>query len=279
MPDTVGRSVSSRGDGRFDGGADALGETTEGGSSERRGTMRAQPRSLTAQVVEFIEELCVGPDITPGDQLPPEGELAARFGVSRVVLREAMKALEARGLVQRRQGKPAVVASPNALPVEKFVALAVLRDKRALMEFTEIRKALEVHGARLAAQRIAGPEEPETRAHIARAREAIAEQRAAPLDMPTRIHTDVAFHQALVAAAGNTSLTQILDALEHSLAESREESHRRYLATGADPAGSATEHEELLDAVLTGDPACAVAAMEDHLQVTLREIETRPEEG
>ncbi|OEU96284.1 GntR family transcriptional regulator [Streptomyces oceani] len=239
--------------------------------------MRARPRSLTSQVVEFIEELCVGPDVTPGDQLPPEGELATRFGVSRVVLREAMKTLEARGLVQRRQGKPAVVASPNALPVEKFVAFAVLRDKRALMEFTEIRKALEVHGARLAAQRIAGPEEPQTRPYVARAREAIAEQRADPLDMRNRLRTDFAFHQALVAAAGNASLTQILDALERSLAESREESHRRYLASGADPAGSATEHEVLLDAVLTGDPAHAVAAMEHHLQVTLREIESRPE--
>lgn len=242
-----------------------------------QGEMRAQPHSLTAQVVEFIEELCLDSDVSPGDQLPPEGELATRFGVSRVVLREAMKTLEARGLVQRRQGKPAVVASPNAIPVEKFVALAVLRDKRAVMEFTEIRKALEVHAARLAAQRIAGPEEPETRPHLARAREAIAEQRADPLDMPTRIRTDVAFHQALVGTAGNTSLTQILDALERSLGESREESHRRYLATGADPAGSATEHEELLDAVVTGNPAQAVAAMEYHLQVTLHEIETRPE--
>ncbi|MFI8849440.1 FadR/GntR family transcriptional regulator [Streptomyces sp. NPDC053499] len=255
-------------------------DTAEGESAQQpagRSAMRAQPRSLTTQVVEFIEELCVGPDVEPGSQLPPEGELAARFGVSRVVLREAMKTLEARGLVQRRQGKPAVVASPNALPVEKFVAFAVLRDKRALMEFTEIRKALEVHAARLAAQRIAGPEEPQTRPHIARAREAIAQQRANPLDMPTRIRTDVAFHQALVAAAGNTSLTQILDALERSLAESREESHRRYLATGADPARSATEHEELLDAVLTGDPAQAVAAMEYHLQITMQEIESRPE--
>lgn len=241
-----------------------------------RGAMRARPRSLTTQVVEFIEELCVGPDVSPGDQLPPEGELATRFGVSRVVLREAMKTLETRGLIQRHQGKPAVVASPNALPVENFVALAVLRDKRALLEFTEIRKALEVHGARLAAQRIAGPQEPETRPYIAEARRAIAEQRSDPLDMPTRVRTDIAFHRALVAAAGNTSLTQILDALERSLSESREESHRRYLATGADPAGSATEHEVLLDAVLTGDPAQAVAAMEHHLQITLQEIESRP---
>lgn len=257
-----------------------MGDTAKGASAlqtARRDAMRAQPRSLTAQVAEFIEELCVGPDVAPGDQLPPEGELAARFGVSRVVLREAMSTLEARGLVQRRQGKPAVVASPNALPVEEFVALAFLRDKRALIEFTEIRKALEVHGARLAAQRLAGPEKPQALPHIARAREAIAEQRADPLDMPTRIRTDFAFHQALVAASGNVSLTQILDALERSLAKSREESHRRYLATGADPAGSATEHEELLDAVLTGDPAQAVAAMEHHLHVTLQEIESRPD--
>lgn len=236
----------------------------------------ARPHSLTSQVVGFVEELCVGPDARPGSQLPSEKELAERFGVSRVVLREAMKTLETRGLVHRRQGKPAVIASPNALPVEDFVALSVLRDRRALMEFTEIRKALELHGARLAAQRVAGPEEERTREHIARARRAIEEMRAAPLDVDNRVRTDFAFHQALIAASGNRSLTQILDALERSLADSRRQSHLRFLATARDPAVSATEHEEVLEAVLSGDPAHAVAVMEDHLQVTLREIESRP---
>ncbi|GAA4917047.1 FadR/GntR family transcriptional regulator [Streptomonospora salina] len=243
----------------------------------RNGPQRARPHSLTAQVVDFIEELCVGPDATPGGRLPAEKELAERFGVSRVVLREAMKTLEAKGLVHRRQGKPAVIASPNALPVENFIALSVLRDRRALMEFTEIRKALEVHGARLAAQRIAGPEEEHTREHIARARRAVADMRADPLDVPTRLRTDVQFHQALAAASGNGSLTQMLDALEQSLAQSREQSHRRFLATAEDPAASADEHDVVLEAVLTGDPARAVAAMEHHLEVTLHEIQTRPE--
>ncbi|MDA2808046.1 FadR/GntR family transcriptional regulator [Nocardiopsis suaedae] len=249
-----------------------MGSAPAGPSASRH----ARPNSLTTQVVSFIEELCVAPDAEPGTQLPSEKELAERFGVSRVVLREAMKTLEAKGLVHRRQGKPAVIASPNALPVEDFIALSVLRDRRALMEFTEIRKALEVHGARLAAQRIAGPEEEETREHVARARESIAQMRAAPLDMANRLGTDIAFHRAIAAASGNRSLTRILDALERSLAGSREQSHRRFLAACADPASSADEHEEVLAAVLSGDPARAVAAMEEHLQVTLQEIETRP---
>src|SRR5690625_3297782 len=163
------------------------------GAAEPSRAQRARPHSLTAQVVDFVEELCVGPDAKPGRQLPSEKELAERFGVSRVVLREAMKTLETKGLVHRRQGKPAVIASPNALPVESFVALSVLRDRRALMEFTEIRKALEVHGARLAAHRIAGPEEEQTRPHVDRARRSIAEMRADPLDMPTRVRTDFDF--------------------------------------------------------------------------------------
>lgn len=254
-------------------------EPESAGAADRPRAQRARPNSLTAQVVAFVEELCVGPGAKPGQQLPPENELAERFGVSRVVLREAMKTLETKGLVHRRQGKPAVIASPNALPVESFVALSVLRDRRTLMEFTEIRKALEVHGARLAAQRISGPDEEQTRPHIARARRSIAEMRADPLDVPTRVRTDFEFHQALAAASGNGSLTQILDALEQSLAGSREQSHRRFLATAEDPAVSATEHEEVLEAVLSGDPARAVEAMEHHLQVTLREIETRPSPG
>jgi GntR family transcriptional repressor for pyruvate dehydrogenase complex len=95
--------------------------------------------------------------------------------------------------------------------------------------------------------------------------------------VPDRVRTDLAFHQALIAASGNRSPTRILEALGQSLADSREQSHRRFLATAEDPAVSATGHEVVLEAVLSGDPARAVAAMEDHLQVTLREIGTRPE--
>ncbi|GGI10819.1 GntR family transcriptional regulator [Isoptericola cucumis] len=263
--------------GRLALGSDGARAEADGVESTENGARRARPRSLTAQVVEFIEELCLAPGAAPGDRLPSEGELATRFGVSRVVLREAMKSLEARGLVERRQGKAAVIASPNALPVENFVALAVLRDRRALLEFTEIRTALEVHGARLAARRVAGPDRDDAHEHLARARAAVDELLADPADMPTRLRTDLAFHQAVAAASGNASLAQILDALERTLAGSRRESHRRYLATGADPAGSAAEHEELLEAVLSGDPSRAAAAMEEHLHVTMQEIETRPQ--
>ncbi|GAB3487314.1 FadR/GntR family transcriptional regulator [Nocardiopsis coralliicola] len=241
------------------------------------GTRRARPHSLASQVAEFVEELCVGPGAAPGQRLPSEKELAERFGVSRVVVREALKTLEAKGLVHRRQGRPAVIASPNALPVQDFIAVSVLRDRRALMEFTEIRKALEVHGARLAAQRLGTGEAEEARGALERARATIGRMRAAPLDMANRLATDRDFHLAVAAASGNLSLVRMLEALEQSLAGSREQSHRRFLAHAADPASSADEHEELLGAVSSGDPARAVAAMEDHLQVTLQEIRTRPD--
>ncbi|WP_199734801.1 FadR/GntR family transcriptional regulator [Cellulomonas sp. PhB143] len=226
--------------------------------------------------MELVEELCVAPAAAAGDALPSEGELATRFGVSRMVLREAMNTLEARGLVVRRQGKPAVIASPNALPVENFVALAVLRDRRALVEFTEIRAGLEIHGVRLAAQRLTGAERAAALVHIDAARRTCADLRADPADVANRVRADLTFHKELVAASGNSSLVQILDALERTLAASREQSHQSYLASGADPAASATEHDVLLDAVLSGDPARAATEMEHHLRVTLQEIETRP---
>ncbi|WP_239648627.1 FCD domain-containing protein [Nocardiopsis chromatogenes] len=70
--------------------------------------------------------------------------------------------------------------------------------------------------------------------------------------------------------------TSVPPARERGRTSPREQSHRRFLAVCADPASSADEHEGVLAAVLSGDPARAAAAMEEHLQVTPQEIETRP---
>ena len=243
-----------------------------------------RPNSLTSQVESLIEEMCTAPDASPGDELPPEGQLAERFGVSRAVVREAMRAAEAQGFVRTRQGKPAVISEPNAQPVEDFAIRTVLRDNRSALELTEVRKALEVHSARLAAERIRSwrdeaRDDEEVAAAIAAARSALEAHRECAYDAGERTAVDVAFHHALADVGGNTILGQILAALDTALRDSREEHHRAALRRGDDPAVFHVEHQEVLKAVLSGDPQRAVSTMESHLDLALREIESRPQRG
>src|SRR6266508_1654773 len=100
--------------------------------------------SVTDAVVQRLEDLVLV-ELAPGAELPSEAELAARFGVSRLTLREAARSLQARGLVETRHGRRTVVAHPNAGPVGGFFTAALRRDPRRLLDLLEVRIALEVH--------------------------------------------------------------------------------------------------------------------------------------
>src|SRR4029453_3105117 len=94
--------------------------------------------------VQRLEDLVLG-ELEPGAELPSEAELAARFEVSRLTLREAARPLQARGRAQSRQGRRPMVAHPNGGPIGGFFTAAVRRDPRQLLDLLEVRRALEVH--------------------------------------------------------------------------------------------------------------------------------------
>src|SRR5207253_4686462 len=106
--------------------------------------------SIVDSVIEQLEALIFG-GLEPGEALPSEGKLAQALGVSRLTVREATRALEARGLLEIRQGRRPTVAAPNGTLVGEFFKIAVRRDTRALLELLDVRRALEVHIAALAA--------------------------------------------------------------------------------------------------------------------------------
>lgn len=232
--------------------------------------------SLTSQVATLIEEQCIASGLQPGDALPAEGELAAEFGVSRIVVREAMKAVEARGLIRRQQGKLAVIAELNARPVEDYVARSARMDKSYAKQLTEVRKALEVHSARLAAGR-ARVNPDGCREQVDTARALISEMYTCPADAKDRATLDVAFHHALADMTGNVILAQMLGALDRPLQASREQHHQASLDANAPSNRWADEHQQVLDAITSGDVAAAINVMEEHLNLSLREVESRPD--
>src|SRR5919109_4762912 len=108
--------------------------------------------SVVDGVIERLEELIFS-RFEPGETLPSEGQLAEALGVSRLTVREATRALEARGLLDIAKGRRPRVAAPNGALVGDFFQIAIRRDPRALLDLIEVRRALEVHIATLAARR------------------------------------------------------------------------------------------------------------------------------
>jgi GntR family transcriptional regulator, transcriptional repressor for pyruvate dehydrogenase complex len=220
--------------------------------------------SITETVVQRLEDLVLG-ELEPGAELPSEGELAVRFEVSRLTVREAARWLQARGLVEIRQGRRTVVAHPNAGPIGGFFTAAVRRDPRQLLDLLEVRRALEVHIASLAAGQA-------SRTDVAAMERALAAMREAA-DDPMALHeSDIGFHASVAAAAGNQMLRFLIEAMEEPLRASRMRSLRGHLARGGTVQDVIEQHARILDRIKARDPRGAAAAMLAHLEQTARDL-------
>lgn len=226
---------------------------------------QSERRSVTDTVVERIEDLLFG-ELTPGTELPSESDLAAELGVSRLTVREATKSLQARGLLEVRQGRRPVVAHLSAGPIGDFFTSAVRRDPRRLLDLLDVRRALEVHIASLAAAN-AG------RAAVYVMESALTAMRDVADDGPDAIHdADIRFHEGLAAASGNQMLSFLIEAMEGPLHASRMRSLRGHLARGGTVDDVIEQHARILDRVRARDPDGAAAAMRDHLEQTARDL-------
>jgi GntR family transcriptional repressor for pyruvate dehydrogenase complex len=206
------------------------------------------------RIVEQIQRLIHDGDLAPGDQLPPERVLAETFQVSRASVREALRALELRGLIEGRQGGGTfvrVLSSDDLIPPMASALLAGAE----MDQLMEVREMLEPHIAELAALRAT----PETLAEM----EALLERQAARVgrgEIP--IEEDTAFHNALAISTGNGVLLRLLSLMADLLEESR----ARWFQSPDRPAQSLAGHRRVLDAVRRHDRAGAYAAMADHVR-------------
>src|SRR5262249_31272166 len=145
--------------------------------------------------------------LAPGARLPTEQELMAAFGVSRTVVREAVAALRADGLVTTRQGSGAFVAA-DASRVPFRIDPEGLSSIEDVLDIMELRLAIEVEAAALAAERIT----PSTLAPIRRALRAVE---VALRKSEGAVLEDFAFHRAIATASGNVRIAELLEFLGH----------------------------------------------------------------
>lgn len=228
--------------------------------------MAERPEAATSAVATAIEELerLTLDELRPGDALPSEGELARTLSLSRLTVREAVRSLEARGLLELRKGRRPVVREPNGSLAGDYFRVAVRRDPSALFELLEVRLALEVHIAGLAATNA-------SRASLVAMTRAIDDMRLA-VDEEAFHDADVRFHETLAVASGNGMLTQLIEELAFPLHISRRHSHRGRLREGRPFDEVVEAHRAILYAVEARDPLAASAAMKTHLRTTERDL-------
>lgn len=220
--------------------------------------------SAMARVVERVEEL-VFDELEPGRELPSEGALAQDLGVSRLTVREGMRQLSARGLIEVHNGRKPVVASPNGKGVGDFFRNAIRRDPRALLDLLEVRQALEVHIAVLAARNA-------SRASVGAMQSAIDDMRRT-IETPEEFsEADIHFHELLAAATGNQLMTILIEELSDSQRTSRAQSVLGHELLGRRLDEVLDQHAKILECVERRDEAGAAAAMRRHLRSTEKDL-------
>jgi GntR family transcriptional regulator, transcriptional repressor for pyruvate dehydrogenase complex len=213
--------------------------------------------SLSDRVAESITEAIVSGRLTPGEPLQPERELADQFGVSRTVIREAVRSLAAQGLVEARSGRGLQVATVGTDAISRSMRLYVRGN--ASIDYGsvhEVRSSLEIQIAGIAAER-ATDENLAELADLNRRLGAYSTDAVA-----TAAELDVEFHRAVARATQNELFVVMLDSIGDILLEIRQNA---FSAPGMiEYAVSA--HQKILDRLADHDPPGARAAMREHLE-------------
>lgn len=223
--------------------------------------MSPHPRALRAvdEVKGRLLEQIRSGELAEGQRFPAEQRLAATFGVSRSVVREALGGLRSLGLIVSRVGSGSYVAHQNA-PADP-----ILLGRYPASQLHEVRTHLEVSGARLAAARASGAQRDRLRALVAEM-DACADPRAwAALDSD--------FHVALAEATNNHVQVRLVADLRRLV---RENSALANSVHRGRRAQAHAEHRRILDAVLAGDEAAAQKAMAEHLRRVATLLRTMP---
>jgi GntR family transcriptional repressor for pyruvate dehydrogenase complex len=236
-----------------------VGAGMEGSGDRPVGTPLARESGLADRVARHLTEMVLNGSLTRGVQLPSERILAEQFGVSRTVIREAVRSLTSKGMLEIRAGSGTYVRGPDVAAAAESITLLLRLHHGggpiAYQKALEIRQVLEIEIAGLAAERAT----PDDLAALAAELERL---RGAEHDRETFVAADVAFHAALAAATHNELFVVVLDSISDVLREVR----RLGFETPEGHASAVRYHARLLEAARAGDAAAARRAMTEHLQ-------------
>jgi DNA-binding FadR family transcriptional regulator len=231
---------------------------------------RARGQNLTYGIAHDLGVAIVTGVYSENNPFPVEAELCRQFGASRTVLREAVKMLTAKGLLGARPRRGTWVQPEEKWNLLDPDVLGWLLERKfspaLLIEFSEIRLAVEPGAAALAA-RAAGPAEKTA------VRAAIERMQAAERGEDDPLDSDIAFHVAVLRASRNRFYAQLTGLIATALRFSIRTTNRY---KGVQLA-SVADHKKVADAIIAGKPVLAEAAMRSLVEEALHLIRTREE--
>lgn len=210
---------------------------------------------LVEQVEERIEKMIREEDYQPGMKLPAEVTLCRELNVSRGTIREALKSLQAKGIVELKSGKGAFVAEPRAAENPEAIHW-LIENEEDLRHFLELREAVEPLAARLATERCDD-----------RMRETLQElHRQFVEHANSRNYVELAvldekFHRVISDACGNPLIQEIMDSLNRGVVSFRENTFK----VNQNVHDTIGPHGKILKAILSGDSAKAEREMKRHV--------------
>lgn len=215
-----------------------------------------QSERLYEGIVSQIEQRIEAGDLKVGDQLPSERELAEQFAVSRTAVREAVKALRQKGLVEIRPGRGTFITNETSDTIRNSLGMLMkFGAAKGSENLVEVREILEPEIAALAATRI-------TDEYITLMQDAVKIMDTALNNAEVFVEADLDFHLALAEGTQNPFIPILMDSIIELLREQRK---RTGLTKGGLERGQ-LHHKIILDAVARRDPQAARQAMHNHLQ-------------
>lgn len=220
--------------------------------------LEIQKDRLYQQIADQIEKSIILKKMNVGERLPSERDLAERLGVSRTIIREAIKILGVRGLVEVRHGSGTyiteITSESASTPIKRYLSSSETGNVYA--KLYEVRRSLEIDIAGLAAQRA-------TEEDLEQIEGALEKQEKAKNQLEVFTRADFAFHSALAAATHNELYSMLLAAISDLMLEFRS------VAYQSDPEGSIRGalvfHKKLLKCMKDQNAEKARQVMQEHL--------------
>lgn len=215
------------------------------------------------QIVDKLGNMIKSGEFKPGDRLPSERNLSEHFGVSRPPLREAIIALEVMGLVEVKPGSGVYVLDPVNAPNNTTLS----EDLPGPFEILEARLLFETDAVSLAAERISN-NELQLLSQLLKQLEALNEQ----TNTEEAEKVDQQFHLLIADSTRNSAISSTIRWLWElrNKSEISAEFHKKLRGAGSIP--MASEHKEILSALMQRDPALARNAMEKHLSRVITDL-------
>lgn len=218
-------------------------------------------QKVSLAIAAQLQQILLSGEYQAGDKLPSERVLGERFGVGRSSIREALRRLEAEGLVRIVHGVGSFVGDGPEADSGGNLARFLVLDGSTVPELFEVRRALEGETAARAAERLTASEANELR-------KILRQLEDKTLSDEVYVEADVALHLTIARATKNTPLIRLLESFEGTLVEYS----RRVIKLPGRRERANEGHRAMVEAILARSPSAAYEAVINHIEVVERDI-------